>query len=235
MHRLWHFRLCPHSRATRVALSELAVAYALVEERPWEWRQAFLALNPAGELPVLELSGGPVIAGSYAISEFMAEELAASPASNLAATPPAQLFPGNREQRAEVRRLVDWFLIKMQREVTREMIVERIYGRATAGQTFVPDAGVLQACRTNLQHHLSYIGHLAFKRRWLAGDAMSFADISAAAQVSCLDYLGEISWAEHPNVKDWYARIKSRPTMRALLAERVPGTPPPLHYTVLDF
>ncbi len=235
MHRLWHFRLCPHSRATRVALSEIGVPYTLVEERPWEWRQAFLALNPAGELPVLELADGPVISGSYAISEFLAEEVAAHPPATTSGALQPQLFPGNREQRAEVRRLVDWFLIKMQREVTREMIAERVYGRATSGQAHVPDAAVLQACRTNLRYHMSYIGFLAYQRRWLAGDAMSFADIAAAAQLSCLDYLGEVPWAEHPNVKDWYARIKSRPTMRTLLAERVPGTPPPLHYTVLDF
>ncbi len=235
MHRLWHFRLCPHSRATRIALSELGIAYALVEERPWEWRQAFLALNPAGELPVLELSDGPVVSGCYAISEFIAEEVAVNPQGSVSGAAAPQLFPGNREQRAEVRRLVDWFLIKMQREVSRDIIVERVYGRATGGPDHVPDASVLQACRANLRYHMSYIGFLAYQRRWLAGDAMSFADIAAAAQLSCLDYLNEVPWAEHPNVKDWYARIKSRPTLRALLTERVPGTPPPLHYTVLDF
>lgn len=235
MHRLWHFRLCPHSRAIRIALSELNVAFTLSEERPWEWRQAFLALNPAGELPVLECSDGPVICGFYAISEFIAEEVSVNPSAAISGLPPPQLFPGNREQRAEVRRLVDWFLIKMQREVSREMISERVHARATSGEAHTPDANVLAACRTNLRYHLSYIAFLAYQRRWLAGDAMSFADIAAAAQLSCLDYLGEVPWAEHPNAKEWYARVKSRPAMRAVLAERVPGVPPPLHYTNLDF
>ena len=235
MHRLWHFRLCPHSRAVRAALSEVGVSFSLVEERPWEWRQAFLALNPAGELPVLELADGPVLAGSYAISEFIAEEAAINPPPSSAAAPPPTLFPGNREQRAEVRRLVDWFLIKMQREVTRDVIQDRVYMRAIHGPGYHPDAAILEACRANLRYHLSYIGFLAYQRRWLAGDVMSFADLAAAAQLSCLDYLGEIAWSEYPHTKDWYARLKSRPTMRAMLAERVPGTPPPLHYTVLDF
>ena len=235
MHRLWHFRLCPNSRAIRMALSEAGFAYTLAEERPWEWRQQFLAINPAGELPVLELSDGPVISGAYAIGEFVAEEVAANPPPSPNGLAPPNLFPGNREQRAEVRRLVDWFLFKMQREVTREIIQERVYARAVAGQNHVPDQATLAACRSNLRYHLSYIGFLAYQRRWLGGDLMSFADIAAAAQLSCLDYLGEVPWAEHPNTRDWYARLKSRPTMRPILAERVPGTPPPLHYTVLDF
>jgi glutathione S-transferase len=237
MHTLWHFRLCPHSRAIRLALAEAGFAFALQEERPWEWRREFLAINPAGELPVLTLADGPVISGAYAISEFVAEELAINPAaySSEAGMVPIVLFPGHREERAEVRRLVDWFLGKMHREVTRDIVQEKVYARYTNGPAYAPDPIFLQACRANLRYHLGYIGFLAYQRRWLAGDTLSFADFAAAAQLSCLDYLGEIPWGEHPAAKEWYARIKSRPALRPLLSERVPGTPPPLHYTNLDF
>ncbi len=237
MHTLWHFRLCPHSRAVRLALSEVGFAFVLQEERPWEWRREFLALNPAGELPVLALSDGPVIAGAYAISEFVAEELAINPAASTtpAGISAAVLFPGHRENRAEVRRLVDWFLGKLHREVTRDIVQEKVYAQYTHGPGYVPDPEFLQACRANLRYHMNYIGFLAYQRRWLAGDTLSFADFAAAAQLSCLDYLGEVPWSEHPAAKDWYARIKSRPALRPLLNERVPGTPPPLHYTNLDF
>lgn len=238
MHRLWHFRLCPHSRAIRLALSEVGFAFTLQEERPWEWRREFLALNPAGELPILELSDGPVITGAYAISEFVAEEMSylpPVPQAGAGGLPNLTLFPGSREARAEVRRLVDWFLGKMHREVTRDILQEKVYARYSQGAGYVADAAFLQACRANLRYHLSYIGFLAYQRRWLAGDTLSFADLAAAAQLSCLDYLGEINWAEHAAARDWYARIKSRPALRPLLAERVPGTPPPMHYTNLDF
>jgi glutathione S-transferase len=237
MHTLWHYRLCPHSRAIRLALSEVGFAFTLQEERPWEWRQEFLALNAAGELPVLALADGPVICGAYAIAEFVAEEMALQPIlpARGATIGPATLFPGTREERAEVRRLVDWFLIKMHRDVTRDMIQEKVMARMIVGAVHQPDAAYIQACRTNLRYHLNYIDFLAYQRRWLAGDTLSFADFAAAAQLSCLDYLGEVPWAEHPTAKDWYARIKSRPALRPLLTERVPGTPPPLHYTNVDF
>ncbi|HZY20786.1 MAG TPA: glutathione S-transferase family protein, partial [Beijerinckiaceae bacterium] len=35
--------------------------------------------------------------------------------------------------------------------------------------------------------------------------------------------------------KDWYARVKSRPAFRAVLADRVPGMTPASHYADLDF
>lgn len=237
MHTLWHYRLCPHSRAVRLALSEAGFAFTLQEERPWEWRQEFLALNPAAELPVLVLADGPVICGAYAISEFVSEELAVQPMLQGRSTPmpPVTLFPGPREARAEVRRLVDWFLIKLQREVTRDLIQEKVIARMTQGVGYMPDPAFVQACRSNLRYHLSYIDFLAYQRRWLAGDALSFADFAAAAQLSCLDYLGEVPWAEFGTAKDWYARMKSRPALRPMLIERVPGAPPPLHYTNVDF
>ena len=235
MHKLWHFRLCPLSRSIRLALSEGGIAFSLTEERPWEWRPAFLALNPAGELPVLELAEGPVLCGAYAISEFVAEEMTFHPHEQPSSTAPLPLFPGSREDRAEVRRLVDWFNGKMLREVTRELLHEKIYARAKPSGSHTPDADVMRAIRANLRYHMSYIGFLAYQRRWLAGDVMSFADIAAAAHLSTIDYLDEVPWAEHPTTKEWYARMKSRPSMRPLLTDRVPGTAPPMHYTDLDF
>jgi glutathione S-transferase len=231
MHKLWHFRLCPFSRSIRLALSETGTLFTLVEERPWEWRPEFLSRNPAGEVPVLELADGPVICGAYAISEFLADD--GRRISDASRTP--SLFPGNREDRAEARRLVDWFHGKLHREVTREMLYEKVYARFSNAPEHRPDTDLLRALRVNLQYHLSYIGFLAYQRRWLAGDDLSFADLAAASHLSCLDYLAEVPWDEHPGVKEWYMRMKSRPALRALLAERVPGTPPPVHYTELDF
>jgi glutathione S-transferase len=230
MHELTHYRLCPFSRSIRIALAEIGLEVALKEERPWEWRASFLALNPAGELPVLALHAGPILCGAYAISEFIAEEVVSHPADGLS----VPLFPGNREERAEVRRLVDWFHRKFDREVTRELMVEKVYSRQ-GGPAVPPDATILRAVRVNLRHHVSYVNYLADQRRWLAGDTMSFADIAAAAHLSCADYLGEVAWDDAPAARVWYQRIKSRPAFRGILADRIPGSPPPLHYTNLDF
>jgi glutathione S-transferase len=229
MPRLIHYRLCPYSRAIRIALAELGIEAELAEEKPWEWRQEFLAVNPAGELPVLELDDGLYLCGAYAISEYLAE-MEVDPSESRR---PALLF-GSREDRAEQRRLVDWFNGKFDREVVRELLQEKLYGRMS-GQQHVPEPSVLRSIRANLRYHLAYVGFLADQRRWLAGDEMSFADIAAAAQLSTLDYLGEVPWEQHPIAKDWYARMKSRPSFRPLLADRVPGLAPPPHYDDLDF
>ena len=98
-----------------------------------------------------------------------------------------------------------------------------------------PNSAAIRAGRQNLVTHLAYIGWLTDQRRWLAGDEFSLADIAAAAQLSVLDYLGEIKWDEAPAAKGWYQRIKSRPTFRAILADVLPGFAPPAHYADLDF
>lgn len=230
MYTLTHFRLCPLSRSIRLGLAECDIEAELVEEFPWEWREAFLALNPAGDLPVLQRDGAIVICGAYAIVEYVAETEA-----TVAGDGEPMLFPGTAEQRAEVRRVTDWFHGKMNREVTRELLSEKVYARMQPGDPQAPDTDVLRAIRANLRYHMSYIGHLADQRSWLAGEAMSFADMAAAAHVSCADYFGEVPWEEFPAAKGWYQRIKSRKSFRTLLTDRLPGVPPPLIYTDLDF
>ena len=233
--KLTHFRLCPLSRSIRLAFAELGLEPALVEERPWEARPAFLAVNPAGELPVLELPGSLLLCGTYSISEFLAEEAALAEADDRT----TRLFPGSPEDRAEVRRLVDWFHGKLNREVTQGFLAEKVYGRFTGPSSQshggAPNVELLRTLRSNLRYHLSYISFLADQRRWLAGDEMSFCDLAAAAHLSVIDYLGEVPWDEHALAKSWYVRLKSRRSFQPLLADRMPGLPPPVAYTDLDF
>lgn len=231
MHTLTQFRLCPRSRSIRLAMAEVGIESELTDERPWEWRATFLAINPAGELPVLELEGGTVLCGAYAISEYFADLLQDRAKDGR----PAPLFHGRIEERAEQRRLVDWFHGKLDREVTRELLIERVYGHLMPDKPHAPDPAALRAIRANIRHHLAYVNHLAHGRRWLAGDEMSFADMAAAAHFSVLDYLGESPWESYPSAKSWYARMKSRPSFRALLADRMPGIAPAALYADLDF
>ena len=228
--RLTQYKLCPRSRSVRLALAEAGLEITLLDENPWEWRQGFLAKNPAGELPILELDNGLILCGAYSISEFVAEDAMSGPGSARR----TNLFPGNREERAEVRRLVDWFNGKFDHEVSRELLSEKVYQRMSSTGA-APDPDILRAVRSNLKYHLSYISYLADARRWLAGDELSFADLAAAAHVSSVDYLGEMMWQDYPAAKAWYQRLKSRPSFRAVLADRVPGTPPPAGYADLDF
>jgi len=232
MHKLTHFRLCAFSRSIRLVLGELRIEAELVEERPWEIRPEFLALNPAGGLPVLELDGGPILYGAYAISEYIGEEITRHPVDGLS----VPLFPGNREERAEVRRLVDWFHRKLQDEVSTHLLEEKLLKRFRSGQGQPPDAGVMRAVAANLNYTLGFVDYLMRERHWLAGRELSFADLAAAAHFSSADYFGEINWSGHEAAKLWYARMKSRPAMRAILSDRMPGlAAPPAHYDDPDF
>ncbi|MGD9802429.1 MAG: glutathione S-transferase family protein [Hyphomicrobiaceae bacterium] len=232
MARLTQFKLCPLSRSIRLLLGEQDIEADLVDEFPWEWRPAFLALNPSGALPVLELEDGLVVAGAYAISEYLGEVARRAPPDERVCDP----FPGSGEDRSEVRRLVDWFHGKLATEASREILREKVESRfrqETGRQQ--PDTELLRALRTNLRYHLSYVSYLAEQRRWLAGDEMSFADMAAAGHLSCLDYLDEVPWDDFPAARNWYVRLKSRPSFQPLLVDRLPGIAPPLHYDNLDF
>ncbi len=226
MATLLHYPLCPFSRSIRLALAECGIEAELTEERPWEWRAEFLALNPAGSLPVLISDADGPIAGAYAISEYLGETGTGGGGF--------QPFPGDAAARAEVRRLVDWFHRKFHDEVTNYLVEEKVF-RRFGPKSASPDMEAMRAGHENLRYHLTYIGHLAEKRSWLAGDALSFADLAAAAHLSALDYLGEVPWEDHEPAKHWYALLKSRPSFRPLLADRVAGFIPSGTYADLDF
>ena len=226
MATLLHYPLCPFSRSVRLALAECGIEAELAEERPWEWRAEFLALNPAGSLPVLISDADGPISGAYAISEYLGETGAGGGGF--------QPFPGDAAARAEVRRLVDWFHHKFHDEVTNYLVEEKVF-RRFGPKSASPDMEAMRAGHQNLRYHLTYIGHLAEKRSWLAGDALSFADLAAAAHLSALDYLGEVPWEDHEPAKHWYALLKSRPSFRPLLADRVAGFIPSGTYADLDF
>ncbi|MEL6746901.1 MAG: glutathione S-transferase family protein [Pseudomonadota bacterium] len=222
-HTLTQFRLCPKSRAVRLLLSELGEPFELRDERPWEYRREFLALNPAGHLPVLQLSDGPVLIAVTAIVEYF-NEVFGDP---YAAARPGLITGEDALERAEVRRLIDWFDVKLNSEVTAPLMREKVHKRFSGGSDTGPSPGVLRAVRANLSYTLGYMEYILSERKWLGGSQLSYADLTAAAHVSCIDYMGEVPWDGHPVTRIWYARMKSRPSLRAVLADRVPGVAKP--------
>ncbi len=222
MRVLYHMILSPVSRKVRLVLAEKNLDFTMKAEKVWERRPEFLALNPAGEVPVLIEPDGTVLAGTDAIVEYLDEVYREK-----------ILIGINPIDRAEVRRLSAWFDQKMNVEVTENLLGEKLLKRHVGQST--PNSQAIRAGHANLPYHLDYIGYLVERRRWLAGDNFSLADITAAAQLSSLDYLGDVPWDAHEAAKEWYARIKSRPSFRPLLADHIPGAPPPKHYADLDF
>ncbi|MEN3929782.1 glutathione S-transferase family protein [Microvirga sp. W0021] len=225
-----HYPFCPHSRFIRIILGEMGMEPQFVEERPWERRMEFLAINPAGTTPVLIEDGGFVVSGAGVIAEYLDETRGLGMGDR-------RLLPESPAERAEIRRLMDWFLNKFHEEVSSYLVHEKIYKRfipmSMGGGA--PDMAMIRAARANIRYHLQYIGYLTSKRNWLAGDKLSYADMAAAAHLSTADYLGDVPWDEQPTAKEWYARIKSRRAFRSILNDRIPGMAPVSHYTNLDF
>ncbi len=222
MRTLFHLWLSAPCRIIRLALAEKRLEVQLKVEKIWERRQEFLALSPSGDVPVLIEPDNLVLTEAWVICEYLEETYPEVPL--LGATP---------IDRAETRRLLVWFDGRFAREVTDNLVGEKVMKRFLKhGQ---PNSDAIRAGLNNIHYHLDYVGFLAEHRNWLAGDVISLADIAAGAHLSVVDYLGNVPWDDHPAARDWYARIKSRPSFRSLLADHIPGIPPARHYADLDF
>lgn len=203
-------------------LQEKGLEFDLVQENFWERNLQFFALNPAGEVPVLLEDNGTSISGNYAIVEYLEEQYDST--SHLGKTV---------AERAEVRRLADWFDNKFDYEVTQNIVFEKVFRKLM--NYGGPNSEAIRAGKKNIVYHLDYIAHLTQDRNWLACDQFTVADMAAAAHFSVLDYLADVPWEQNPEAKEWYALVKSRPSMRAILGERVSGHRPPVHYEDPDF
>jgi glutathione S-transferase len=230
MYTLFHHPFCPHSRFVRLLIGEYGLDLRLVEERMWERREAFLTLNPAGTTPVLFAEGQFAIPGAAIIAEYVDEVHGAEMDDR-------RLLPATMAERIEVRRLTAWFNEKFFEEASSPLVTERIYKRFIAEENGggAPAAEVIRAAKTNVRYHLNYIGWLAQRRNYLAGERLTYADLAAAAHLSAIDYLGDVPWVEDEAAKNWYARVKSRPSFRPLLSEWLAGVPASRTYVDLDF
>jgi glutathione S-transferase len=223
MWQLYQFPLCPFSRKVRLLLGEKGIAYDLATEYPWEGRPGFRDINPAGSTPAMQDAANELtLADSSAICEYFEET-----------EPRHPLFAGSAAQRAEIRRLVAWFDGKFYRDVGAPLLQEKMIKRLFYRQT--PDATYLRSAMRAANEHLEMLGTLLDHHRWLTGTTLTMADLAAAAHLSVADYLGGIDWVGHDMVHDWYAALKSRPSFRPLLDERMGPLMPPAHYADVNF
>lgn len=223
MWQLYQFPLCPFSRKVRLLLGEKGVGYDLVRESPWERRDGFMDMNPAGQTPVMvDLSRNLRLMDSTAICEYLEETVEQ-----------AAMINGTAANRAETRRLVSWFDHQFYQDVTAPLLHERMIKRIV--HRAAPDAKVLRDAMKAAIGHLDYVDFLLDHRTWIGGATLGLADLAAAAQISVTDYLGGIDWKGHEQTARWYRGFKSRPSFRPLLNERMDGIAPPSYYNDVDF
>jgi glutathione S-transferase len=218
---LVHNSVLPQCRKIRILMAEKKMLFVLKEENPWNLSKDIMKINPAGELPIFIFDGN-IIAGNYAITEFLEETYTQN-----------RLIQGNNKERAEIRRLIDWFDNKFYRDVYQYIAGEKIYKRFVLHQP--PESRRIKAGINNLRFHMEYIDWIVERNNYLAGDELSMADISAAAQLSIIDYLGDVPWDDYKNTKLWYSKIKSRPSFKDILNDHIKGIYPSKNYENLDF
>lgn len=228
MRVLYHWPLDPQSRQARIALAETKLKFKLETVNPFASEaanSAFAAICVEGVPPCLVdvVAGGKaVITGARAICEYVSDGATKH-----------RLLPPDAVDRAEARRICTWFDTKFATEVNAYILHERIEKTLFGGGA--PHPPTLREGREHLQFHLDYLTWLLERRDYMAGHKFSLADIAAGANISCLDFVGEMNWKNWPALKDWYQRFKSRPSMRPLLKDRVAGLVSPRHYADLDF
>ena len=222
MRTLYQMPLSPFSRKVSFFLREKNIDFEIRNEPVWEKREKFIKLNPAGKVPVFIDDDGIAISESNAICEFIEEK-----------TPEPNLIGKDIYSKAEIRRIVGWFDDKFAKEVMSKLIYEKIFKNFSS--LGAPDSKVIQDGVKNLRNHMQYICFLIEKRKWLAGDDFSLADITAASFISAIDYIGDIAWEDYQEAKTWYVRVKSRKSFKPILEEKIANFPPVGHYSNLDF
>ena len=222
MRVFYYHPLCPSARLIKVLLKEKHIDVEERTERFWEKGNSFLALNPAGELPVFVDEDSKVICGFNAVYEYLEE-----------AYPEQNFLGASLLESAETRRILDWFQTKFNNEVTQKISGEKLF-KALASME-APISENIRIGVHNITFHLEYISWLVEHRSWLAGSEISAADLAGGAHLSLVDYTGDVPWVDYPLAKEWYAKLKSRPSQRCLLLDQFSAIAPASVYSDLDF
>jgi len=218
---LYHYYLCSSSRYIRLILEEHKISYQTQLENYWKPQNDFLELNPAGHLPVLVNEENFPVIGANACVEYIKDlELRSN------------FFVDNYKEKAEINRLVHWFEVIFKKEVFDPIIYEKVYSRIV--ENITPNSENIRAALQNLDFHIQYFNYLLNNKNYFIKDELTYLDFLAAANFSVLDYLGLLNLKNHDNIREWYFKLKSRPSFRTLLKDQIVGLNPHENYKNMD-
>lgn len=225
MYKLYHHPVCPFSRKVRIHLAAKKINFELIQENFWQRRKEFVALNPTSHTPVLvDMENKINICDGRAIIEYIEEKHTDTP----------NFIGGDIKQRAESRRLQSWFDEKFYSEVLKYILNERFFYRYFSISR-APDTEILRIARQNSEKHFRYIERILEDRKYMVDRMITVADFAAAAQISLLDYFGDVNWSYYPTMKEWYSIVKSQKMFSAILQDRLSNLRPSEWYNNLDF
>ena len=220
MYTLHHYFLCSSSRFIRMSLEEKKISFQLKLENYWEPQNNFLFMNPAGYFPVLVNIDNYPIVGPTVIMEHI-EDLNNQP------------YLLNYRHKSEVRRLVHWFEIIFKKDVITPLLFEKVY--KPVEKNINPDNNVIRKSIENMKFHMNYFNIIINDNDYLVGDKISYADMFFVSSLSVLDYIGELNFLGFEKIKDLYFKLKSRPSFKNILKDRIIGINPSKNYLKFDY
>ena len=195
----------PNPRVVRMFMAERGIDIPRVEVdlRGGEnRREPYLAKNPAGQCPALELDDGTVLAEITAICEYLDEKY-----------PGQSLIGSTPEQRAETRmwsRRIDINILEPMANGFRfgeglKMFENRVHCIPAAAADLKQIA----------QERLTWLDGLMNGRQYICGDRLTLADILLFAFVDFFTAVGQPINQDNKNIVAWHARMKQRPSAQA--------------------
>ena len=201
--KLYDSTFAPNPRRVRVFLAEkgISVPTVQVDIGKAENREApFLAKNPLGGVPILELDDGTVIAESVAICRYF-EEIQPNP----------PLMGTDAKDRA----IVEMWSRRTELEVARPIMqtFQNTHAFFKGRIPQVPEYG--EVCRAHATRRLEWIDSELAKREFIAGPRYTIADITLLIGIDFGRIVKIGIQPEQKNLSRWYEAVSSRPSAKA--------------------
>jgi glutathione S-transferase len=201
--KLYDSTIAPNPRRVRIFLAEKGIQVPLeqVDIGKGVNRQPdFLAKNPLGGLPVLELDDGTCIAESLAICEYF-EDLHPEPPL-IGRTPKERAIARMWERRMELA-------------VMGPMLGAFRHGSPFFKGRIAQVAEYVEPCRAEAARRHVWLNEILGTRKFVAGDAYTIADITLFCTLDFGAKVGEKYDQGLANLVAWHERMSARPSATA--------------------
>jgi glutathione S-transferase len=202
---LFYNSVGPNPRVVRMFMAErgIEIPRTEIDLRGGENRQpAYMAKNPAGQMPCLELDDGTVLSEITAICEYLDET-----------TPGPSLIGSDAKERAETRMWVRRIDLNIAEPMANGFRFSQGLKLFQNRIRCIPQAA--EDLKATAQDKLAWLDGLIEGRTWICGERLTLADILLFCMLDFGAGVGQPINPEHRNVVAHHARMKERPSAAA--------------------
>jgi len=196
----------PNPRVVRMFMAEKGIDVPKVEidlRAGENRREPYTKLNPAGQMPALELDDGTVLAEVTAICEYLDEIKKDTPS----------LIGDSPAERAATRmwtRRVDLNIVEPALNGFRFAEGIKLFQNRVR---CIPEAA--DGLKATAQDKLAWLEGQMGGKSFIAGNKVSLADVFLFPMVDFLKTVGQPIDPAHKNLTAWFERMKARPSAAA--------------------